>query len=888
MASKLYPPILEASIPAFCGNQVAIPFAQNPLVSNIDYQYFTLQIKKINSELIGVYTSYSYNKENNIAYFDLGNDLGESPNWYKFQLAYNNGQIGYYSTVAIGRFLGKEAPTLQLVSNYTGFYRAIYNHPNDLQEKAYSFHFILKNEQDEIIEDLGEQIHDINKDEDEDTAIAFFEFRYNLEVSDHRYFLYCTVKTINGLVLSTSTQINDSVLSGISLDENLDDIFIIETSLNREDGTVELAVNVNRDKNPTSLIGQYVIKRTSSKDNYLRISTISYFSLCVTPDLSSKSADYRIVLLKDKTVEAGYYYNYYIQRYNDNGIYSETIGNAEYPIYVSFDDCFLFDGERQLCIQYNPKISSFKADIQQAKTEAIGSKYPFIMRNGVINYKEFPISGLISFNMDKNHLFMTEEDKERLGIIPDHAKRGKFDASTKEEKLRRSLEKRRITKTLQRGTPQNLVDINISAEKEFKLMVLDFLNSPKPKLFRSATEGNYCVYTMNSSLSPNDTLGRMLHTFSCTAYEIMDVEDFYKQLIIKEDDIYDSDGDLLSIDGIESYNLKTKTLTYTNLDEIIEKNLLQYNEFVRHFSIRDANPLVQCRLTFVNLANPSEEIADQIITVGSTGSYNYFTTSKHIYINGIYVLPNEREPYNSNYIAFILRDYITIDYNDFYYIKDYEVEDSLGNQLFADQSQEGEQIISYLDPTTIDTNNSVIRNKINKLRLFRVENRNESEVEYAQYCFNNNYQVNQELAYVKEEIQKKKIGGRLYLWPIQLYLSEDLASYIIKSIGGAKNYIYEMSIDERAKFLQEKTKTFTDAKYILFVDGAADFIFFLEGLGEINIGWETKLIPPQTTLILALNKEDVPNITVRYDDNNKDLFYEVSCNTTSVEYNYGG
>jgi hypothetical protein len=84
-------------------------------------------------------------------------------------------------------------------------------------------------------------------------------------------------------------------------------------------------------------------------------------------------------------------------------------------------------------------------------------------------------------------------------------------------------------------------------------------------------------------------------------------------------------------------------------------------------------------LTFVNLANPSEEIADQIITVGSTGSYNYFTTSKHIYINGIYVLPNEREPYNSNYIAFILRDYITIDYNDFYYIKDCEVEDSLGN-----------------------------------------------------------------------------------------------------------------------------------------------------------------------------------------------------------------
>lgn len=889
MASKLYPPILEASIPAFYGNKVAIPFAQNPLVSNIDYQYFTLQVKKINSELIGVYTSYSYNKENNIVYFDLGSDLGENPNWYKFQLAYNNGQVGYYSTVAIGRFLGKDAPTLQLVSNYTASYQAVYSHPNDLQEKAYSFHFVLKNEQDEIIEDLGEQIHDINKDEDEDTAIAFFEFRYNPQASDHKYFLYCTVKTINGLILSTSIQINDSILSGVSLDENLDDIFIIETSLNREDGTVELAVNVNRDKNPSSLIGQYVIKRTSSKDNYLRISTVSYFSLCVTPDLSDKSADYRIVLLEDKTVEAGYYYNYYIQRYNNNGVYSETIGNAKYPIYVSFDNCFLFDGERQLCIQYNPKISSFKTDIQQAKTEAIGSKYPFIMRNGVINYKEFPISGLISFNMDKNHLFMMKEDKERLGIIPDHAMRGKFDANTKKEKLQRSLEKRRITKTIQRGTPQNLVDINISAEKEFKLMVLDFLNSPKPKLFRSATEGNYCVYTMNSSLSPNDILGRMLHTFSCTAYEIMDIEDFYKQLIIKEDDIYDSDGNLLSIEGIESQsNLKTKTLTYTNLNEIIGKNLLQYNEFVRHFSIRDANPLVQCRLTFINLANPSEEIADQIITIGSTGSYNYFTTSEHIYINGIYILSNEREPYNSNYIAFILSDYITIDYNDFDYIKDYEIEDSLGNQLFADQSQEGEQIISYLEPATIDTNNSVIRNKINKLRLFRVENRNESEVEYAQYCFTNHYQINQELAQVKEEI-KKMIDELSEQDIIKLYLSEELALYIMKSFEDAADLIHEMSIDEQAKFLQEKTKTFIDAKYIFEATSDNEIIEdIIEDDLDFTIGWETKLVPPQTTLILALNREDVPNIVIKYDNNNKDLFYEVSCNTTSVEYNYGG
>jgi len=50
--------------------------------------------------------------------------------------------------------------------------------------------------------------------------------------------------------------------------------------------------------------------------------------------------------------------------------------------------------------------------------------------------------------------------------------------------------------------------------------VLEWLNNGEAKIFRSPTEGNYIVRLMNVSLTPNDTLGRMLHTFQCTAYEI--------------------------------------------------------------------------------------------------------------------------------------------------------------------------------------------------------------------------------------------------------------------------------------------------------------------------------------------------------------------------------
>ena len=41
-------------------------------------------------------------------------------------------------------------------------------------------------------------------------------------------------------------------------------------------------------------------------------------------------------------------------------------------------------------------------------------------------------------------------------------------------------------------------------------------------MFKSPGEGNYLVRLMNVSLSPTDTVDRMLHTFNCSAYEMDD------------------------------------------------------------------------------------------------------------------------------------------------------------------------------------------------------------------------------------------------------------------------------------------------------------------------------------------------------------------------------
>jgi hypothetical protein len=76
-------------------------------------------------------------------------------------------------------------------------------------------------------------------------------------------------------------------------------------------------------------------------------------------------------------------------------LYSTRILSNE--IFVDFEDIFLYDGKRQLKVRYNSKVTSFKTDYLETKVNTIGSKFPFIFRNGNVEYKEFPISGLISY-----------------------------------------------------------------------------------------------------------------------------------------------------------------------------------------------------------------------------------------------------------------------------------------------------------------------------------------------------------------------------------------------------------------------------------------------------------------------------------------------------------
>lgn len=170
---------------------------------------------------------------------------------------------------------------------------------------------------------------------------------------------------------------------------------------------------------------------------------------------------------------------YGVQLITDEGFRSPLIMTE--PICVYYEDAFLVGNNKQLKIKYNPKINNLKRQLQESKVDTIGSKYPFIVRNGAVDYFSFPLGGLISYHMDDQKSF----------------------SSLGEENYNFNLDNQ-----------------NITQEREFRKQVEEFLTNGDYKFFKSPTEGIFLIALTGVSLSPEEALGRMIYSFSSTAYEI--------------------------------------------------------------------------------------------------------------------------------------------------------------------------------------------------------------------------------------------------------------------------------------------------------------------------------------------------------------------------------
>lgn len=506
MAIKLSPPLIEGSIPAFHGTVLTVPFTMNRVVSKNAIDGIAIKIKTIQSGLYILDTKASLDDITFdticTANFKLDNEnLLKEGQYYKIQIAYINtdGLTGYFSSVATVKYTSQPTVSianLNLNAQNTHHYDYVGNYSSaDRTEKVYSYSFNLYDDQLKLVETTGEKLHSIDNDsiilnepqdsstgESIDGSIIESPVNYTIESQDSytldrdlepnkKYYIEYIITTTNGLVQSSGKY---TIIQRNYLEP--EHKIIPKPSLNFENGyiTINLLGETDDTQQEKLIGGHFKLLRSDNTNNFNSWQEMTKFALNYTQPSRW--------CWKDFTVQSGVIYKYAIVQYNTYGITSNKI--ISQPIQADFEHAYLYDGQRQLKIKFNPKVNNFKNTVLEKKIDTIGGQYPFTFRNGNVKYKEFAISGLLSCQSDEEFLFIDNS-------------------------------------TLNHENYQvNLISENINAERNFKLTVLEWLNNGKPKLFRSATEGNYIVRLMNVLLTPNDTLGRMLHTFNATAYEI--------------------------------------------------------------------------------------------------------------------------------------------------------------------------------------------------------------------------------------------------------------------------------------------------------------------------------------------------------------------------------
>lgn len=294
-----------------------------------------------------------------------------------------------------------------------------------------------------------------------------------------------------------------------------------------ENGCIKINVVSEKER----FFGNLTIRRASSDTNFSIWEDVHTTSITSEDFLDFHWADY--------TVESGVWYKYGVQKRNSRGDRGLIVTIAD-PVMVTLQDMFLTRADQQLRIKFNPQVSGFKKVMTESLTQTLGSKYPFIKRNGNVGYRQFSISGLISHFCDENESFMTTDElyKNRKDL---------YDAYNEKNLI----------------TEYN----DFTLERTFREKVLEFLTANNVKLFRSPAEGNILVRLMDVNFTPEQTLGRMIYSFSATAHEIDDINfDNFEKYGIQKVGEYSS-YIMHSYEKTSQYIGKTEGDFYTTLQD---------------------------------------------------------------------------------------------------------------------------------------------------------------------------------------------------------------------------------------------------------------------------------------------------------------------------------
>ena len=187
--AKLYPPIIEGTLPAFYSTEkeggtasvkLVVPFSMNKSVpfSEVSGMYLKMKTISNNAYIITKEESKVLDDENftdTQIIFDLSTEvaknqlnLGQS---YKIQIAYidKTNTVGYYSTVGIAKYTSEA--TLEIIdlepeidNRHLYTYKGSYHQSKDLTERVYSYWFNIYNSNKQLVTTSGEQLHNIDSD----------------------------------------------------------------------------------------------------------------------------------------------------------------------------------------------------------------------------------------------------------------------------------------------------------------------------------------------------------------------------------------------------------------------------------------------------------------------------------------------------------------------------------------------------------------------------------------------------------------------------------------------------------------------------------------------------------------------------------------------------
>lgn len=425
-----------------------------------------------------------------------------------------------------------------------------------------------------------------------------------------------------------------------------------------EMGSIKVSIAATEFQNFT---GSVIIRRTSSKSNFNIWEDVYERVYNVEDNIN--------FVWYDITVQSGVWYKYAAQKKLGPGSRGAVTEMGE-PVLAYFEDMFLIANNQQVRIRYNQQVSSMRQNIAEARTETLGAQYPYIRRNGYINYRSLSISGLITFFNDYNDTFISKDELYGDAASPLYAAYNET---------------------------QNITDFNDYVhEREFREKIIQFLYADNIKLFKTLTEGNVLVKLMNVSLSPQQSLGRYLYSFSCEAYEIAtDTFDNYLNynIIEKEQMNSEADADLVpDTTSIQTVEVLGQVYDTVNANENIVDAIAARYESQTSMSRTEFDKLTSIKLQFADEPYYIKETSSGLAPLAASDPLSSSIGLGYIvYINNIPIMVNQNGLYQINdlgdgeitSISFPIDSNIELDYTALLTITNLIEEESTTSQLYT-------------------------------------------------------------------------------------------------------------------------------------------------------------------------------------------------------------